>query len=421
MNQSSPAAVTQVAPAPDLPQQINRRWILLSMLCAITVVNFIDRQTVAVLAPVIKQAFHLNNGSYGRIVAAFQFGMMSGELPMGWLMDRVGCQLGLFAAVIWWSAATGTQAFVRTGTQLGGTFYWMGTGECGNYSGGMKTIFQMFKPRERTLAIGIFNSGSVVGSVLAPPFIVYLAEHYGFRAAFLVPALLGVLWAIGWWLLYRKPEQKASLAGTQAVPLRDILKQSSAWAVMLCRFFIGPVIQFYWYWLPSYLFSVDHLSLAGVGAMSWIPFFLGSGGGIAGGWAAGWLHKHGFTTYNVRRITMYSSGVLCLASCIVPFVASIWVSLVVMSVAIFGHNFISANMYGAITDLFPEAAVGRATGLSGVAGGLSGLMFPLLTGLLVDHVSYTPVFLLAAAMPLAGTVALFALGKRQNFNRLAAE
>src|SRR6202012_6174839 len=136
MNQSSPAAVTQEAPAPDLPQQINRRWILLSMLCAITVVNFIDRQTVAVLAPVIKQAFHLNNGSYGRIVAAFQFGMMSGELPMGWLMDRVGCQLGLFAAVICWSAATGTQSFVRTGTQLGGTFYWMGTGECGNYSGG---------------------------------------------------------------------------------------------------------------------------------------------------------------------------------------------------------------------------------------------------------------------------------------------
>jgi MFS transporter, ACS family, hexuronate transporter len=411
------------ASAPEFPSQpydTRRRWILLSMLCAITVVNFIDRQTVAVLAPIIKQAFHLNNGSYGRIVAAFQFGMMSGELPMGWLMDRVGCQLGLFAAVCWWSTATGTQAFVRSGTQLGGTFFWMGTGECGNYSGGMKSIFQMFKRSERTLAIGIFNSGSVVGSVVAPPFIVYLAEHYGFRAAFLVPAIMGALWATGWWFLYRGPAKPKHGTGTQAVPLRDILKESSAWAVMLCRFFIGPVIQFYWYWLPSYLFSVEHLSLKGVGAMSWIPFFLGSGGGIAGGWMAGWLHKRGVTTFNVRRITMFLSSALCLASCIVPFVASIWISLIVMSVAIFGHNFVSANMYGAITDLFPEAAVGRATGLSGVAGGLSGLLFPLLTGILVDRVSYTPVFLLAAAMPITGTILLFMLGKRENFNNAAA-
>jgi ACS family hexuronate transporter-like MFS transporter len=393
---------------------------VLGLLCAITVINFIDRQTVSVLAPVIKQTFHLSNGAYGRIVAAFQFGMMSGELPMGWLMDRIGCRLGLLAAVLWWSTATGTQAFVRSGRQLGGTFFWMGSGECGNYSGGMKTLFQMFARSERTLAIGIFNSGSVVGSVLAPPFIVYLAQGYGLRAAFLVPAVLGAIWALLWWMIYRAPARAGSAADQRSIPLGSILAQSSAWAVMLCRFFVGPVIQFYWYWLPSYLFSAKHMSLARIGAMSWIPFFLGSGGGIAGGWAAGWLHKRGVSTYNLRRITMLTSSGLCLASCIVPFVASTAVALLVMSVAIFGHNFLSANMYGAITDLFPEAAVGRATGLTGVASGLSGLLFPLLTGVLVDRISYTPVFLLAAAMPLAGTIVLFLLGKPERFNQTAA-
>jgi ACS family hexuronate transporter-like MFS transporter len=419
-NESTPKAGDEDCADPEFSRDLSRRWLVLGLLCAITVINFIDRQTVSVLAPVIKQAFHLSNGAYGRIVAAFQFGMMSGELPMGWLMDRVGCRVGLFAAVLWWSTATGTQAFVRSGTQLGGTFFWMGSGECGNYSGGMKTLFQMFKQSERTLAIGIFNSGSVVGSVLAPPFIVFLAERYGFRAAFLVPAILGAIWALVWWVVYRVPAATAGATAQQRIPLGAILRQSSAWAVMLCRFFIGPVIQFYWYWLPSYLFSAKHLSLARIGAMSWIPFFLGSGGGIAGGWAAGWLHKQGVSTHNIRRLTMYSSSALCLASCIVPFVASMSISLLVMSVAIFGHNFLSANMYGAITDLFPEAAVGRATGLSGVAGGLSGLLFPLLTGILVDRVSYTPVFLLAAAMPLMGTIALFALGKRERFNQAAA-
>jgi len=181
--------------------------------------------------------------------------------------------------------------------------------------------------------------------------------------------------------------------------------------VMLCRFLVGPVVQFYWYWLPSYLYSVRHLTLFQIGALSWIPFFLGGMGGLAGGWAAGSLQARGASAYDVRRITMIGSGVLCVASLAVPFVASVTVSLLTISVAIFGHNFLSANMYGAITDLFPDSAVGRATGLSGVASGFSGLLFPLLTGVLVDRISYTPVFLLAAVMPLAGTFALLWFGK----------
>ncbi|HEX6467247.1 MAG TPA: MFS transporter, partial [Terriglobales bacterium] len=141
---------------------------------------------------------------------------------------------------------------------------------------------------------------------------------------------------------------------------------------------------------------------------------------VAGGWSAGWLQKRGSGQYNVRRITMYGSSALCLASLVVPFDNSTVISLFMMSIAIFGHNFLSANMYGAITDLFPESAVGRATGLSGVAGGLSGLLFPLLTGLLVDRVSYTPVFALAAVMPLIGTFALLTIGKRDRFDRVPA-
>ena len=143
-----------------------RRWLVLWLLLLITIINFIDRQTVSVLAPIIRASLHLSNAQYGRIVAAFQFGMMSGEFPMGWLMDRWGVRFGLLGAVLWWSAATGTQALTKSGVQLGLTRFWMGTGECGNYSGGLKAIFAAFAPGERTLAIGIFNSGSMIGSTL---------------------------------------------------------------------------------------------------------------------------------------------------------------------------------------------------------------------------------------------------------------
>jgi MFS transporter, ACS family, hexuronate transporter len=387
-----------------------RRWLVLWLLLLITIVNFIDRQTVSVLAPLIRASLHLSNAQYGRIVAAFQFGMMTGEFPMGWLMDRWGVRLGLLGAVLWWSTATGSQILTKSGLQLGLTRFWMGTGECGNYSGGLKAIFGAFAPGERTLAIGIFNSGSMIGSTLAPPLIVFLAERYSFRAAFFVPALLGLVWAPFWFFLYRDAPSQPNAVG--AVSLKSLLGQSSAWAVMLCRFFVGPVMQFYWYWIPSYLYSVRHLSLTQIGIVGWLPFFLGDTGGIAGGWVAGWLQKRGVHTLNVRRITMYSSSLLCLVSLAVPYMASVSAAFLLIGVAIMADNFLSANMFGAITDLFPEQSVGRATGLTGVAGGLSGLLFPLLTGTIVDHHSYGPVFLMVAFMPLIGTVLLFSVGRK---------
>jgi ACS family hexuronate transporter-like MFS transporter len=154
------------------------------------------------------------------------------------------------------------------------------------------------------------------------------------------------------------------------------------------------------------------MSLVQIGLVGWIPFFLGVTGGIAGGASAGWLQSRKVSLYNTRRVTMYSSSALCIASLAVPWMNSATTALVMISLAIMAHNFLSANMYAAITDLFPRSLVGRVTGLTGVSGGLSGLLLPLLTGILVDHFSYTPVFILIAFMPLAGTLALFLVGRR---------
>lgn len=407
-------AVSMAAPGPDS----RRRWVVLSLIFLITVINFVDRQTLSVLAPVLRAAFHLSNAEYGRIVSALQFGMMSGEFPMGYLMDRWGARLGLSVAVLWWSTATGAQVFARTGVQFGVTRFWMGTGECGNYSGGMKTVTRLFGQKERTLAVGIFNSGSMIGATIAPPLIVYLMQRYGFRTAFLVPALAGFVWVPVWWMVYGKEPKVAGGEGAERVSLVTMLRDSSTWAVMLSRFFIGPVMQFYWYWIPSYLFSVRHMSMVQIGVLGWIPFFLGDTGGIAGGWVAGKLQQRGMSILNVRRWTMYCSSLVCLTSLMVPYMNHAGAALMMIGVAIMADNFLSANMFAAVSDLFPDREVGRATGLTGVAGGLSGLLFPLLTGTLVDKVSYTPVFVLVAIMPLAGTVALFAAGRK--YRRMTA-
>jgi len=393
-----------------------RRWWILGLLFTITVINFIDRQTLSVLAPVICSVFHLTNEAYGRIVAALQFGMMSGEFPMGYLMDRWGTRLGISFAVMWWSSATAAQVFARSGVQFGLIRYWMGTGECGNFSGGVKTATRLFAPTERTLAIGIFNAGSMVGATVAPPLIVYLLHHYGFRSAFLVPAALGFVWLIVWWFVYQREASPRAETRQSQSSLREMLSESSSWAVMSCRFFVGPVIQFYWYWIPMYLYTVRHMSLLQVGFVSWIPFLLGDAGNVVGGWAAGFLLRRGVSLPATRRWLMYGSSAFCFASLLVPFAHSSAVALGLIGMAVAAHNFLSANMYGAITDLFPDAKVGRATGLTGVAGGLSGLLFPLLTGVLVDRFSYSPVFVLIAMMPLVGTIGLFVIGR--NYRRM---
>ncbi|MEZ2346728.1 MFS transporter [Terriglobus sp. RCC_193] len=388
-----------------------RRWLILALLFAITVVNFVDRQTLSVLAPVVRQNLHLSNEAYGRIVSAFQFGMMTGELPMGALMDRFGARIVLAGAVLWWSGATSAQAFTKSGFQLGLARLWMGTGECGNYSGGIKVLTQLFRKENRTLAIGIFNSGSMIGSTIAPPIIVWLLQRHGYRSAFLVAASLGLLWVPLWLLLYRNPPAKEEHRDTK--PERsvwELFAQRSVWAVMMCRFFIGPVMQFYWYWIPNYLFHERHVSMSGIGYVAWIPFVLGDIGGVAGGWSAGALEKRGLRVYSVRRITMYLSALLCIVSLFVPFAKGLLLAYLLIGVSMLADNFLSANMFGAITDLFPESEVGRVTGFTGLAAGLSGLLFPLLTGYLVDHVSYTPVFFLIGIMPMMGAAALFLLG-----------
>jgi ACS family hexuronate transporter-like MFS transporter len=405
--------VTMEAPAP-----LSRaRWMVLSLLFIVTVINFIDRQTLSVLAPVIRTLFHLSNQQYGRIVAALQFGMMTGEVPMGYLMDRIGTRIGLSIAVLWWSTATGAQVFARGGVGFGLTRFWMGTGECGGFSGGIKTLTRIFPKKERTLAIGIFNSGSVLGAAVAAPLIAYVLRRYGLRAAFLVPTVIGLAWIPLWLFAYRgtacRPAPSSDPPDNEPpATLRSMLSDSSGWAVMGCRFFIGPVMQFYWYWIPNYLYNVRHMSMTEIGIASVLPFLFGDLGGVLGGWLAGRLLSRGMSVARVRKLLMYTSAVLCVASGIVPLCFSRWAALSMIGVAIFADNFLSANMFAAISDLFPEKKVGRATGLTGFAGGLSGLLFPLLTGFFADRGSYTPVFVMLSLMPLAGTVALFLFGRR---------
>lgn len=387
----------------------SRRWIILTLLFLITVINFVDRQTLSVLAPKLKEIFGFSSTEYGRIVAGFQFGMMAGELPMGALMDRWGVRAGFTFAVLWWSAATALHSVGRSIWHFALFRFWMGTGECGNFSGGMKVVGQWFGRNDRAFAVGVFNSGSMIGSMIAPPLIVWLQYRFGWQLAFVIPAAVGCVWVTLWRLAYRQPPVQQGREEVPPVSAKELLRHRQTWGVMLARMLAGPVVQFYWYWTPDYLYSSRGMSLAAIGAFAWIPFLMGDIGSITGGWSAGHLLRRSYSLASTRRATLLFGAIVCLGSLGVVAVPNAAWAIAVIGIVLFGHAFLSANYFAVITDLFPERAVGRVTGLTGIAGGFGGLVFPLLTGTLVDQVSYAPVFVLAALMPLSGIAVLLIL------------
>lgn len=409
---------------PPLRRQV--RWWILTLLFFVTVINFVDRLTLAYVAPVLKQTFSLSNTDYGVIVSWFLFGMMLGEFPMGWLMDRKGPKFGFSFAVVWWSIANALHAVGQTRWQFSVFRFWMGTGECGNYSGGVKVIGQWFPVRERAFATGVMNGASLVGNIITPPLIVYLMTRLSWQAAFLIPSALGVLWVFFWRKLYHPPETHPHVSQAELSYIAkgepedagpeltngQLLRLPQTWAVMLCRLLVGPVIQFYLFWLPLYLSETRGYSMAAIGLLGILPPLFGDVGSVGGGWITGVLMKVGFDVARARQVVMLAGAMLCALSIVVVTsnLSIIWWGAICL--VYFGHYALSANMFAAISDLFPNKTVARVTALTGIAGGFSGWLFPILTGWLIDRISFVPVFFIAALMPAAGVIVLFALGGR---------
>lgn len=418
------SATTDPATMPPVHRQV--RWWILSLLFFVTVINFVDRQTLSNLAPDITREFNLSNTAFGTIASWFRFGMMMGEFPMGWLMDRVGVRVGLAFAVLWWSFGNGMHAIASSVWQFRIFRFWLGTGECGNYSGGNKIVATWFPVRERAFAIGVFNSASMLGSFIAAWMIIPVRDAYGWRMGFLVPSLLGVVWVIFWWLLYRQPHEHPHLSQAEAQHITSdvietderaapsnwqLLRLPQTWGLMLCRFWVGAVVDFYLIWMPKYFHDVRGLSIQKSAYFNSFTFIFGDIGSIGGGIVAAWMLKKGIEVKSTRRATLLFGASLCLLSFVVPLTSSVLMAITMISLVLLGHTFLSANMFASISDVFPNSAVARVTGLTGVANGVSGILFPVITGQIVDRVSYLPVFFMAAVMPLLGTLCLlWALG-----------
>ena len=409
--------LTEETPMPPL------RWAILFLLFLAMTVNILDRQVLSLAAPVLRDELRLSNTQYGLIVFSFLLGMTLGQVPVGMMLDRLGARLGFPLILAWWSLANLAHAAARSVVQFGVLRFLLGTGECGTYSAGVKVIGQWFGERERALAAGLFNSGSLAGAILAPPLIVFLMLRFGWPAAFFVPSLAGLIWILPWLRLYWEPWRHPRLRGGTS-PARvaeaprarrsvlPLLAVPAIWGVILMRSFGGPVTHFYWYWLPEYLRRERGMSLEMIGVLAWLPFFAGGVGNIGGGWFSSALIRRGWSLDRARKAAFLLATALCLAAVLVPLSPNAASALTLISLAALGINAIAANLMGLIADLFPQGILAQVSALTGVGDGTMSMLMMLLTGVVVDRYSYLPVFFAAGLLPLLCLASLLLLVRR---------
>ena len=394
------------------------RWAILALLFLSTVLNYVDRQTLSILATTVQADLHISDTGYAGIVQLFLIAYTLAYLGVGWVTDRLGPKLALALFVAWWSAANMLTGLVHSATQLGAARFLLGLGEAGNYVAAPKTVAERFPRQERGFAVGVYTAGAMVGATVAPPLIGWLALSHGWRAAFLATGGLGFAWLILWLLVYRgkapAPEAEAGETG-EAWPLRRVLAHRAVWGLALARTLTDPVWYFYLFWFPKYLIDARGLTLLTVAATAWIVYLAADGGSILGGVASGRLVRRGTAAPVARLRLMGVAAALAPVGGLIALQPAVPFTYALVAIVAFAHMAFLVNLTTLAVDIFPQRQIGTIFGLIAAGSGLGGILSTGIVGQVAEGKDYAPLFVAMAVLhPLGWALARFAtMGHRK--------
>ncbi len=378
-----------------------------------TLINYLDRQTLSVAAPVLREQFHMSNVDYSRVVFAFMLAYTIMNGISGPLIDRLGTKVGYALCIAWWSTASILHVFARGALSLGVFRFLLGAGEAGNWPAAIRIVAEWFPEKERALASGVFNSGSAAGAILAPPIVAFILLRFGWQYAFALTGVIGFVWLLVWWPGYKTPpEAERELTAPVPAPW-PLFRTRFVWSFTVAKIFLDPVWYFYIFWFPEYLKNARHFDMAAIGTYAWIPFLVAGSGNILGGMLSGWLVKRGMRVAIARKTSITVFAALMLSAIPAVLVSSAAVSIGFVSLAMTGYTGSLASMLALPADVFPKNAVASVWGLASMGSGFGGMVFTLITGLMVEHYSYTPVFFMFGAMPLICAAILWTLTRTE--------
>ncbi len=405
-----------MASSKDITEQASARsgryrWVIVGLLFAATAINYVDRQMIGVLKPTLSAELHWTETDFAQIVFWFQVAYAIGYISFGKIVDMLGARLGYAIAIVIWTVSHMAHGLATSVTSFALARFGLGIGESGNFPAGIRAVTDWFPQRERAFAIGLFNAGANVGAIITPLLVPFLVLMFDWRAAFYITGVLGVLWLIAWWLIYRHPSEHprvspGELAWIQRDPAdpiepiswRRLLSVRETWAYALGKFFIDPIWWFFLFWLPGYLFERYHLDLKTFGLPLAAVYLISDFGSIAGGWLSSRLIGRGWPVNRARKFTLF----IC-ALCVVPIyfaqsIDNVWTAVLVIGLATAAHQAFSANLYTFPSDVFPRSAVGSVVGIGGTVGAIGGMSMALFTGYILETTSsYSLLFAICAS------------------------
>lgn len=402
------------------------RWTICALLFFATTINYLDRQVLSLLAPVLTEQFNWSNTDYANITATFQFVYAISMLFAGRVIDRMGTKRAYVLAIVIWSlGAIGHAYAIGIGEAVNTVFTSIGLavvpvsvagfmigravlaiGEAGNFPAAIKATAEYFPKRERSFATGIFNSGANVGAILAPLTVPLIAAHWGWQAAFIVIGGIGFLWMGLWIWLYDAPEQQPRLkaaelayinsdAGVTVAPTGTPVKGSwfkllgyrQTWAFAFGKFMTDGVWWFFLFWLPKYMSAQYGMSATDMIIPLAVLYSMTMVGSIGGGWLPTWFLNRGADIYHGRMKAML---VIALCPLVVLLAQPLgylgfWVPVILIGIGASAHQAWSANLFTTVSDMFPKHSVGSVVGIGGMAGGLGGVLLTKLGGWLFDY------------------------------------
>lgn len=413
----------------------NLRWWVAGFLACVTALSYLDRQSFPVAVTEIQKYIPLSNRQYSELQMLFLLAYAVMYAGGGKVADWLGTRLGYSILILWWSAATILHGLVSTVFGLGVARFLLGLGEGGGFPCSAKAVSEWFPPEERAFAFGIFNTGSSVGAVVAPPLIALIVLTLNWRWVFFLTGALGIAWASVWWLFYDLPENHNLITETEREQIRvspagakahnfDFVKDQiswialfqyrQVWALISAKFLTDSAWFFFIFWLPKYLGDVRHLNIKQIGYYAWIPYAFAGAGSFFGGWLSGFLIRRHLTVGASRKVCLILSAAMMPVSLLIT-TSPLGLAIVFFSMALFGHQFWSTILQTLATDLFPSTVIGSVAGLMGAVGSVGAMLFNLLIGqILTRHHSYSPIFVVATLFYPLALIPVFLLVPKVN-------
>jgi MFS transporter, ACS family, hexuronate transporter len=392
--------------APETAAPSGRRWAILALLFLVALINYFDRQSLSVVAPRFQGEFHLSDTGYGHIVSLFLFASTIAYALSGFVSDAFGTRWSMALFVGGWSLAEAATAIVRSVFQLGTARFFLGLGEPGLWVAAPKAVGEVFPPRERSLAVGVYTMGATIGAVIAIPAISAITFHWPWKSIFFLDGLAGLLWIPLWLFFFPRRSAASTLITAQTSgALREVLSRGKTWRLLVARAITDPVWYFYLFWFPKYLLSARHLSLSTLSHIGWTVYLAAGVGTLLGGLFSGYLIRRGLRPSIAYRRAMLCAAVLIPVSPLAALVSDTTLSVGIACLMAFAHMAWLVNLTATIVDLYPPHQVGKAAGLIAAGSGFGGMVSSELIAHAVTHSGYTPVFFAMALLhPIAITL-----------------